>query len=110
MGRTVGLKILWVGMLLGGLSLQAASKSLIIDNRSDWASTGRLLYSQCEFKSAAKAFTKALQFRPEDADIHLWLGKSYARMAEVAGPLLATADARHARHSLERAVELEPRN
>jgi tetratricopeptide (TPR) repeat protein len=103
------MKVLLVGFLLGAMNLSAAVKS-VTENKSDWAETGRARFAECEFKDAARAFTKALQFRPDDAGLHYWLGKSYARMAEVSGPFKAAGNARQARRNLERAVDLQPRN
>lgn len=103
------MKRLLTGLLLSTIGLSAATRFVVVDGKTDWAETGRERFAQCEFKDAARAFGKALQFRPNDASIHFWLGKSYARMAEVAGPLRAAGNARTARRSLERAVDLEPR-
>jgi tetratricopeptide (TPR) repeat protein len=75
-----------------------------------WTKVGREHFERCEFKPAANAFSNALRQQPENARLHHWLGRSYARMAEVASPLHAVRDARKARLSLERAVELEPHN
>ncbi len=104
------MKILASGLLLCAVNLHAASKFAATERSVDWGVTGHARFEQCEFKEAARAFTKALQFRPDDAALHLWLGKSYAKMAEVASPLHAAGNARQARRSLERAIELEPRN
>jgi len=104
------MKLLLVGLLSSVIGLQAAARSVVVEGAVDWAETGRSRFEQCEFKDAARAFTEALQFRPEDAGLHYWLGKSYARMAEVSGPLHAAGNARQARRNLERAVGLEPRN
>jgi hypothetical protein len=104
------MKLLLVGLLAGTGILNAASASVATNGSEDWARAGHIRFEQCEFKGAARAFSKALQLRPQDADLYHWLGKSYARMAEVASPLGAAGHARHARWNLERAVELEPRN
>jgi tetratricopeptide (TPR) repeat protein len=104
-----GMKNLLAGMLLAAMNLGATVKP-VPNDKADWAATGRSRFEECEFKNAARAFTKALQFRPNDANLHLWLGRSYERMAEVSGPLHAAGNARQARRSLERAVDLEPRN
>ena len=63
-----------------------------------------------EFKQATRAFENALAEQPDGADLHYWLGKSYARLAEVTGPLFAPKNARKARRSLEQAVKIEPQN
>jgi hypothetical protein len=55
-------------------------------------------------------FAKAVAEQPDRAQLHYWLGKSYARLAEVSSPLFAPKNARKARGSLERAVEIDPQN
>ena len=44
---------------------------------------GEALFRDCEFKAAAHVFEHALTKEPGNARLHFWLGKSYARMAEV---------------------------
>src|SRR5947209_11173227 len=109
LGRWVTRLSLLLGVF-GTVNLYAASESIAARDVGAWTQVGHVRYEHCDFKDAARAFTKALRFRPEDAGLHHWLGKSYARMAEVASPLHASRDARKARVSLERAVELAPRN
>jgi tetratricopeptide (TPR) repeat protein len=75
-----------------------------------WESDGQSLFLDCEFKQAARAFERALAEQPDRAVLHYWLGKSYARLADISGPLYAAKNARKARRSLERAVELDPQN
>ena len=94
--------------LLCGSNARAAS--ITSGDAAGWTAAGHRHFEHCDFSAAARAFTKALRVQPEVASLHHWLGKSYARMAEVASPLHASRDARRARVSLERAVELEPRN
>src|SRR2546423_344945 len=101
--------ILLIALGVGASAAGAAEKSVAGDAES-WARVGHKSFEHCEFKSAARAFSKALQYLPRDARLHHWLGRSYAKMAEIANPLRASKDARNARASLERAVELEPRN
>ena len=47
---------------------------------------------------------------PGNARLHFWLGKSYARMAEVSGPFSARRNARKAQAHLETAARLDPGN
>jgi len=101
------MKGFWVGLLLAAVNLSAA---VTVDNKTDWAETGRARFADCEFKGAARAFTRALQLQPKDAGLHYWLGRSYARMAEVSSPFTAPGNARQARRNLEQAVGLEPGN
>ena len=71
---------------------------------------GQALFRQCEFKAAAHAFEHRLAQEPENAALHFWLGKSYARLAEVSGPLSARKNARKAQAQLETAFRLDPGN
>ena len=71
---------------------------------------GETLFKQCEFKAAARVFEHALIREPGSARLHFWLGKSYARLAEVSSPLSAPRNARRARAHLEAAVQLDPHN
>src|SRR5579871_4703260 len=50
---------------------------------------GEALFRECEFKAASRSFERALIKEPGNARLHFWLGKSYARMAEVASLLSA---------------------
>ncbi len=52
----------------------------------------------------------ALTNEPGNARLHFWLGKSYARMAEVSSVLSARRNARKAQVYLETAVQLDPDN
>ncbi len=102
---------LWTLLLVfGGLSWGASVENTVVGDAALWTRKGHDRFEICEFKGAAQAFSKALRSQPEDASLYYWLGKSYARMAEIAGPLHASRDARRARFSLERAVDLDPRN
>jgi tetratricopeptide (TPR) repeat protein len=53
---------------------------------------------------------KATVLDPTQATYFLWLGRAYGRKAEVAFPLAAPRDASKARASLEKALELDPKN
>jgi tetratricopeptide (TPR) repeat protein len=75
-----------------------------------WAAEGRALFLACEFKQAAHAFERAVAEQPVRPALHYWLGKSYARQADVAGPLTAPKYARKAGRSLELAVRMDPHN
>ena len=71
---------------------------------------GEALFRECEFKAAARSFEHALVNEPGNARLQFWLGKSYARLADVSSPLTARRNARKARTHLEIAVRLEPGN
>jgi len=98
--------ILSISVALSGAAPGARSAEI----SAQWAEDGRFHFFACEFKQAARAFEKAVAVQPEDAALHYWLGKSYARLAEVSGPLSAPRNARKARRSLDQAVQLDPRN
>ena len=71
---------------------------------------GRSLFVACEFKRAARVFERALSAQPNSAALYYWLGKSYARLADVSSPLSAPKNARRARRNLEEAVKRDPQN
>ncbi len=75
-----------------------------------WEQQGRAFFLSCEFKQAGRAFEKALAEQPGRADLYYWLGRSYARQADVSGPMMAARWARKAGRNLEMAVRLEPAN
>ena len=91
-----------VAAVLFALAWAAVAGSLPTD--------GEALFRECEFKAAAHAFERALTSEPGNARLHFWLGKSYARMAEVSRLLSAHRNARKARAHLETAVQLDPGN
>src|SRR5579872_2536689 len=97
-------------LLCGGLGLGASVENASIGDADSWARKGRDRFEVCEFKEAARDFTRAVRYRPQDAGLHHWLGESYAHLAEVSSALTATRQARKAQFSLERAVELAPGN
>lgn len=105
----VGIIVFLVGAWVGA-SMNASAETAGVGDAATWTQAGRNHYERCEFKDAARAFVKALQFRPKDARLYHWLGISYAKMAEVASLLHASRDAKKARLNLEQAVELEPHN
>src|SRR5260370_36188314 len=88
----------------------AASGPPIAEPAAQWEKDGRSLFLACEFKQASRAFENAMAGQPDRAGLHYWLGKSYARLAEVSSPLSAPKNARKARRSLERTVEIDPHN
>src|ERR1700733_5327202 len=100
----------WAILLMSAATASAASGPPTVESAVQWEKEGRSLFLACEFKQAARAFEKAVAAQPNRALLHYWLGKSYARLAEVSSPLFAPKNARKARRSLERAVELEPQN
>lgn len=97
-------------LLMSAAAGAAASGPANAGGAEQWERNGRSLFLTCEFKQAARAFEKAAAEQPDSARLRYWLGKSYARLAEVSSPLSAPKNARKARRSLEQAVQLDPRN
>lgn len=97
-------------LLASGASTVASAETVAVRDVDGWTRVGVTRFERCDFRAAAHAFAKALQYLPKDARLHHWLGKSYARLAEITNPLHASKDARKAQVNLERAVELEPAN
>ena len=50
---------------------------------------GRNQYMLGEYKKATETLDKALAVDPENAEIALWLGRSYGRRAETSSPFTA---------------------
>lgn len=101
----------WISVLaliaaVGGAASGAGSAQVA----AQWAEDGRFHFLACEFKESAHAFENSVAEQPEDAELRYWLGKAYARLAELSGPLSAKKNARKAQRNLEQAVRLDPRN
>ncbi len=107
----IRLALLWCGLVLVMTPASVASAGVrAAKTAAQWESDGRSLFSELEFKLAAHCFELALAQEPHNAAASYWLGKSYARMADVSTPLFAPRTARRARRYLEQAVALDPRN
>jgi tetratricopeptide (TPR) repeat protein len=98
--------ILWLSAV-AGTAAWGVTPSEAADR---WAAQGRTLYLACEFKQAAHAFERAVAEQPGRPALYYWLGKSYARLADIASPFTAPKYARRAGHNLEQAVRIDPRN
>jgi len=97
------------------LSLWAAftpgvTAAAISETAAGWAQQGRALFARCEFSGAVRAFRRAADAQPHNAEVLFWLGRSYERMAETAAPLIAPRTAHRAERSLELALQLDPTN
>jgi tetratricopeptide (TPR) repeat protein len=65
------------------------------------------------YSKAQQSFEQAVRAEPENADYHVWLGRTYGRRAERNSGLKIFSSyglARKTRGSFEQAVELEPKN
>lgn len=71
---------------------------------------GQILYEDEKFEAASDEFSKAIKQSPDDSRYHHWLAKTYGELAETSGWLKAMRFADNAKESLERAVELDPKN
>lgn len=98
--------VLAMSATLGGAAAGPRSGEIA----AQWAEDGRFHFLACEFKEAAHAFENSVAEQPGNAELRYWLGKTYARMAEVSGPLSASKNARRAQRHLEQAVKLDPQN
>ena len=97
-------------LILYAAAATAAPESRAVEAVPAFAASGRGFFYSCEFSKAAKAFEKAVSQQPGSANLHFWLGRSYARLAEVSSPLSASRNAGRARLHLEEAVRLDARN
>ncbi len=72
--------------------------------------TGKSFFMLGDFKKAIHYFQKLVSSNPlNSVDLH-WLGKAWARRAETSNAINAQRYATTARRSIERAVELDPKN
>jgi tetratricopeptide (TPR) repeat protein len=111
MKRGVGMRF-WSArafVLICAAAGSLASGAVRLDTGAQLERDGQSLFFSGEFKQAARRFERALAEQPESASLHFWLGKSYARLAEVSSPLAAPRNARRARRNLEQAIQLDPR-
>jgi tetratricopeptide (TPR) repeat protein len=95
-------KVALVLLMIGG-SLHAASV------RGDFQ-TGQNYYFAGRFKEAISQFGRLIEANPRDADSYLWLGKSYAMLADIKAPVFGTRARSRARVNLRKAVQLAPEN
>jgi Flp pilus assembly protein TadD len=79
-------------------------------NAGVWELIGRNQYMQGEYKKATESLDKALNLDPDNAEVALWLGRSYGRRAETSSPFTAPGHASKARQYFERSVKLNPAN
>jgi tetratricopeptide (TPR) repeat protein len=101
----------WYRSVIPLVFVAAASAAVTgkVDSQQQWERKGYALFMRCEFKRAAQTFEKGITAYPHSAVLHYWAGKSYARLIDLS--TFSTArNARKARHSLEEAVRLDPRN
>ena len=71
---------------------------------------GQMFYEEEKFDAAVDKFSKAIGQSPDDSRYHHWLAKTYGELAETSGWIKAMSYAEKSKESLERAVELDPKN
>lgn len=71
---------------------------------------GRTLLSENEPGDAEDWFEKATRLAPRSSDAHLWLGRAIGVQAATANPLRQPFLARRLKHTVDRAIELDPDN
>ena len=93
----------------GRLAVVLALGSIL--QAADYRQAGIEAFVAEDYKESIQAFEKALEARPDDADLLVWAGRAYGRRAERMSGLAklgALSLAGKVRKSFERAVELEP--
>jgi tetratricopeptide (TPR) repeat protein len=110
---------LWAGNLDSARQLyhrtayEAALSALEAEGSQDAAVlllAGQTYYQLGQYREASERLEKASELRPESAEIFLWLGRSFGRMAEASSFFTALGHARRCREALERAVALDGKN
>ena len=101
--------------LIVTLSIILATFSSFANDEMDAAAEdnfrqGQILYEDEKFEAAVDKFSKAISQSPDDSRYHHWLAKTYGELAETSGWLKAMRFAENAKKSLERAIELDPKN
>ena len=71
---------------------------------------GQIFYENDNFAAAEVSFRKAISQSPDHSRYHHGLAKTYGELAETSGWLKAIRFADNAKKSLDRAVELDPKN
>ncbi|MFA6165001.1 MAG: tetratricopeptide repeat protein [Gemmatimonadaceae bacterium] len=71
---------------------------------------GRTLLSENKPGDAEDWFEKATKLAPRSSEAHLWLGRAIGVQAATANPLRQPFLARRLKHTVDRAIELDPEN
>jgi Flp pilus assembly protein TadD len=93
-------KIALLGLILP-LAVSAVTPSESLQNGKDYYFAG-------EFKKAITHFQRTIKAYPNDPEPYLWLGKSYAVLADLNAPVLGARARAQARLCLAKAVQLAP--
>ena len=99
-----------VDLLSLGRMGEAISVLATRDDPESFNLLSRAYYATERWDDAVKWGERAVSFRPEDANYHLWLARAYGQKAANSNPLAAAGIARKAKNEFERAVQLDPTN
>jgi Flp pilus assembly protein TadD len=86
------LSFLCQSALLGVILISSLSATTL----NDGLRKGKSYYFEGEFKKAIAQFQRTIQAHPNDPEPHLWLGKSYAVLADLNAPILGARARTHA--------------
>ncbi|MBV8208192.1 MAG: tetratricopeptide repeat protein [Acidobacteria bacterium] len=75
-----------------------------------WNLLSRAFLTEEQWDKAVGAGEKAVEFAPDAAEYHLWLGRAYGERADHSNFIAAIRAAKRARSELERATSLQPNN
>jgi tetratricopeptide (TPR) repeat protein len=89
--------------------IAVAASALSAAALSDPLQEGEAYYFSGDFKKAKSQFELKMKASPNEPEPYLWLGRSYAVMADLKAPVLSTRTRLKARMYLAKAVELSPR-
>jgi tetratricopeptide (TPR) repeat protein len=90
------------------LLLMIVTSSLSAAALRDGLQKGKNYYFSGDFKKAISQFELTIKANPNEAEPYLWLGKSYALLADTRAPILATRARLKARRYLATAAQLAP--
>ena len=71
---------------------------------------GQNYFMSGDYRKGTEALEKAVAADPNNSNYAMWLGRTYGRRAEMAGPLGAMGNASKARQYFEKAVAIDPAN
>lgn len=86
-----------------------ANETKLLDAEDNF-NHGQKFYKNGMFNEALNEFKQAINKSSNNSSYHHWLAKTYGELAESSGWLKAIRLAGNSRDSLQRAVELEPKN
>ena len=79
-------------------------------NGAAWELLGKDYYGIGDYKKATEVLEKAIAMEPENAEVHLWIGRAFGRRAETSSMITAPGYASKARQYFENAARLSPKS